>query len=370
MGSPHFLTYTQQPWAETYSEVIDVRSPSEFAEDRIPGAINLPVLDDTERAKVGTIYKQVCPFTARKLGAALVAQNISQHLTTHFATKEKDYHPLVYCWRGGQRSNSMALVLMQVGWRVTVLQGGYKTYRAYVRNQLEQLPHKFTYQVLCGLTGSGKTHILRQMAMRGFQVLDLEALANHRGSLLGETWEQENRGVGERIDENSHVSLSPSAQPSQKGFESLLLQQMEHFDPSQPVWVEAESSKIGRVYLPKSLWEQIKQAHCLEVQVPLKARIQWLLQEYPHFTTYPDVLKVKLQYLKSRYGLAKINEWSHLINTGQWECLVSDLLLYHYDPTYTQSMSRCFAPVERILPLADLSDASIDKLLEILAFCP
>jgi tRNA 2-selenouridine synthase len=233
---PPLPTYTKQPWAETYSEIIDVRSPSEYEEDHIPGAINLPVLDDTERAQVGTIYKQDSPFTARKIGAALVSKNISQHLSQHFAAKGKDYHPLIYCWRGGQRSNSMALVLTQIGWRVTLVEGGYKTYRTYVRNQLEQLPEKFTYRILCGLTGSGKTYILRKMHLSGFQVLDLEALGNHRGSLLGEEWD--NR---------------PSPQPSQKYFESLLLQKLQSFNPSETVWVESESNKIGQVYLPISL---------------------------------------------------------------------------------------------------------------------
>lgn len=177
--------YTKLPFTQTYSDIIDVRSQSEFTEDRIIGAINLPVLNDEERAKVGTLYKQ-CPFTARKLGAALVAQNIAQHLTTYFADKEKDYHPLIYCWRGGQRSNSLAMVVSQIGWQVTIIEGGYKTYRAYVREQLEHLPEKFTYRVLAGMTGSGKTHILRHLAALGVQVLDLEGLANHRGSLLGE----------------------------------------------------------------------------------------------------------------------------------------------------------------------------------------
>lgn len=179
---PLLPTYTKQPWTESYSEIIDVRSPSEFAEDHIPGAINLPVLNDAERAEVGTIYKQVCPFNARKIGAAFVSKNISLHLNQHFATKDKNYHPLVYCWRGGQHSLSMALVLAQIGWQVKLLEGGYKTYRAYVRHQMEYLPEKFTYQVLCGLAGSGKTRILRQMRLtRNTQVLDLEALANHRG---------------------------------------------------------------------------------------------------------------------------------------------------------------------------------------------
>lgn len=341
--------YTQQPWAETYSEIIDVRSPSEFAEDHMPRAINLPVLDDAERALVGTIYKQVCPFTARKTGAALVAKNISQHLIEHFDSKEKDYRPLVYCWRGGQRSNSMALVLTQIGWQVTVLQGGYKTYRTYVRDQLQQLPEQFTYKLLCGLTGSGKTYILRQLPQRGAQVLDLEGLANHRGSLLGEEWEGK-----------------PAPQPLQKYFESLLLQQLQSFDASQPVWVESESNKIGRVYLPQSLWERMKQANCIEIQLPVAARVQFLLQEYPHLVTHPDVLKAKLQLLKSRYGREKLNQWYQLIDAGQWEIFVQDVLQSHYDPTYTQSMGRDFTRVERVLSVPDLSAASIDKLVDAL----
>lgn len=344
LRSPNF---TQQPWKEFYSEIIDVRSESEFAEDHLPGAINLPVLDDVERAKVGTIYKQVSPFEARKVGAAIVAKNIAVHLDSHFATKEKNYHPLVYCWRGGQRSNSIALVLNQIGWQATVLQGGYKTYRTYVREQLEQLPEKFTYQVLSGLTGSGKTHILRQLAKRGVQVLDLENLANHRGSLLGQEWEGQ---------------LSP--QPSQKGFESLLMQSLQGFDVSKQVWVEAESNKIGQVYLPPSLWQKMKQASCVEVELPIAARIEWLLQEYPHLVTHPDILKRKLEHLKSRYGREKIEEWYCLIDAGKWEALVGDLLNSHYDPAYSKSIGNCYNRVEQKLQIADLSAASVDVWLD------
>ncbi len=338
--------YTQQPWAETYSEIIDVRSVNEYTEDHFPGAINLPVLNDAERAEVGTIYKQ-CPFTARKIGAALVAKNISQHLTEHFASKEKDYRPLLYCWRGGQRSNSMAIVLAQIGWRVKVLQGGYKTYRAYVRDQLQHLPEQFTYQVLCGLTGSGKTHILHRLRQQQVQVLDLEGLANHRGSLLGEEWEG-------KIQQ----------QPAQKYFESLLLQQLQTFDPSKPVWVESESNKIGQVYLPQSLWQKMKQAACVEIQLPLAARVQFLLQAYPHLVTHSDLLKAKIELLKSRHGRQKLNQWYQMIDTGKWEAFVKDLLEYHYDPTYSQSMDRDFTRVERVLSLPDLSDSSVDSLLD------
>lgn len=340
---------TQQPWKEFYSEIIDVRSESEFAEDHLPGAINLPVLDDVERAKVGTIYKQVSPFEARKVGAAIVARNIAVHLDSHFAAKSKNYHPLVYCWRGGQRSNSIALVLNQIGWQATVLEGGYKTYRTYVREQLEQLPEKFNYQILSGLTGSGKTHILRQLAKRGVQVLDLEGLANHRGSLLGQEWEGK---------------LSP--QPSQKGFESLLMQALQNFDVSKMVWVEAESNKIGQIYLPPSLWQKMKQASCVEVELPIAARIEWLLQEYPHLVTHPDILKRKLEHLKSRYGREKIEDWYCLIDAGKWEALVGDLLLHHYDPAYNKSIGQCYNRVERKLQIVDLSTANVEALLDVL----
>lgn len=339
---PPSPVYIEQYWPKTYSEIIDVRSPSEFTADHIPVAINLPVLDDAERAEVGTIYKQ-CPFTARKVGAALVAQNISQHLTRHLASKAKDYHPLVYCWRGGQRSNSMASVLAQIGWQVTVLQGGYKTYRAYVRTQLEQVPQKFTYRALCGLTGTGKTVILQRLVQQGAQVLDLEDLAKHRGSLLGEQWE--------------------APQPSQKYFESLLLQKLHSFDPRKPVWIEAESSKIGSIYLPRSLWQNMTQASCIEIQMPLASRIQLLMQEYTHLGAHPDALKAKLQQLKPRYGKERLSKWNHLIDTSQGEALVGDLLQRHYDPAYTQALQKCYAKVDRVLFLSSLSDANVATLI-------
>jgi tRNA 2-selenouridine synthase len=340
-------TYTQQPWTQTYSEIIDVRSPSEFAEDRIPGAINLPVLNDTERAKVGKIYKQVSSFEARKIGAALIAKNISCYLQQHFSSKPKDYHPLIYCWRGGQRSLSMGLVLSQIGWQVTLLEGGYKAYRAYVRQQIDTLPQTFTYRILCGLTGSGKTYILRQMRDRGAQVLDLEALANHRGSLFGDEWQNQ-----------------PSPQPSQKYFESLLLEQLQTFNPHKPVWVESESLKIGKLYLPQSLWQKMRQAICVEICLPVTARVQFLLQEYQHLVNNLDLLKTKIARLKSYYGWKKLNYWYQLIDNGNLEEFVRDILECHYDPTYKKSLLRDFKKVERFLSIPDLSPHSINNLLD------
>lgn len=344
---PALLRYTKEPYKETYSEIIDVRSSSEFAEDHIPGAINLPVLNDTERAEVGTIYKHFSPFQARKIGAAIVSKNIARYLNEHFANKEKNYQPLVYCWRGGQRSASLAMVLSQIGWRVTLLEGGYKTYRSYVRQQLDDLPHQFTYKILCGLTGSGKTHILRKMGQRGFQVLDLEALANHRGSLLGEEW----RG-------------KPSPQPAQKFFESQLLQALQSLNSHQTVWVESESNKIGQVYLPQSLWKRMKQSNCLEIKVPLNARVEFLLQEYPHLIKNPEFLKTKLEQLKSTCGWKKISQWYQMIDNQDWELFVKDMLKSHYDATYRKSIQLNFNQVERVISLSDLSDSSINNLLD------
>ncbi len=168
-----------------FDAVIDVRSPAEFADDHIPGAVNLPVLNDDERVQVGTVYKQVHPFEARKLGAAMVSRNIARHLDEHFAGHPNGYRPLVYCWRGGQRSGSLATVLGQIGFRVTVLAGGYKTYRGEVLDGLRDAAERVQLRVLAGRTGSGKTAVLRAVAAAGGQTLDLEELACHRGSLLG-----------------------------------------------------------------------------------------------------------------------------------------------------------------------------------------
>lgn len=344
---PASLRYTKEPHKETYSEIIDVRSSSEFAEDCIPGAINLPVLNDAERAEIGTIYKQFSPFQARKIGAAIVAKNISQHLNEHFANKDKNYQPLIYCWRGGQRSASLAIVLSQIGWRVTLLEGGYKTYRSYVRQQLEDLPPKFNYKVLCGLAGSGKTHILRKMRQRGFQVLDLEALANHRGSLLGEEWKNK-----------------PSPQPPQKYFETQLLLELQRFNPQETVWIESESSKIGQVYLPQSLCKRMKQSSCIEIKLPFSARVEFLLQEYPHLINNPEILKIKLEKLKSSCGWKKIVQWYHMIDNQDWESLVKDMLESHYDPTYIKSMEVNFHQIESSISLVDLSHRSIDNWLD------
>ncbi len=335
---------TDYPWSYPFTEVIDVRSPSEFAMDHVPGAINLPVLDDRQRAEVGTLYQQQSPFVARKLGAALVSQNLAKHLKQYFLDKPKDYFPAIYCWRGGQRSNSMAMVLTQIGWRTGLLSGGYKTYRTYVRSQLDVIPKHFKFQILCGLTGTAKTDILRTLRQQGANVLDLEALAHHRGSLLG-------RGGN-------------PPQPSQKAFESSLLKSLTPFQPNIPVWVEAESNKIGQVFIPNLLWQRLKESPCVEIQASLDSRVQYLQQNYPYFVQNLPELLVQLQPLKRRYGHAQFQQWGEWITQKDIPRLVRSLLEVHYDPTYRRSMAYQYPNPIRQIQVEDLSVTTIKQLAQ------
>lgn len=307
---------------DTYSAIIDVRSPGEHALDRVPGARNWPVLDDRERALIGTEYTQVSPFMARKRGAVLVARNIARHLDREALDLPKDWRPLVYCWRGGQRSGAMATVLAQIGFRVDVLEGGYQAYRRAVIAAVDTLPARLHWTVLCGRTGTGKSRLLRALARRGAQVLDLEALANHRGSVLG---------------------LVPGqVQPGQKQFESRLYDAMRRFDPSRPVWVESESRTIGALRLPGPLHEALHAADCVRLDTPLPLRVALLLDDYAHFVGSPALLIDRLDALRPLRGHACVERWQTALRAGQVGEVVADLLALHYDPGYDRSMARHF----------------------------
>lgn len=290
---------------------------------------------------MGTIYKQESPFAARKIGAALISRHIADYLDEHFWDKDKDYQPLVYCWRGGTRSQSLGLVLAQIGWSVTVMTGGYKTYRTQVRQELAQLPSQFQYRLVKGFTGVGKTAILQHLAQQGAQVLDLEAIANHRGSLLGQP-----------------QGAIAQPQPSQKWFESLLLQKFQTFKRDQILWLEAESSTIGKLHIPPQLWHQMKTAPSVQIHLPLAVRVTRLLQQYVDFIEHPDRLKQQLSRLKYRYGQAKVQQWYDLIDREQWRELVSDLLTYHYDRAYHRSLQHQ-TPSHYELTLTNLSEAAL-----------
>jgi tRNA 2-selenouridine synthase len=311
------VTVAQLP---SFDEVIDVRSPSEFADDHIPGAINCPVLSDEERERVGTLYKQVSPFEARKVGGALVARNIAHHLETLFQDRPKNWRPLIYCWRGGQRSGAMATIFSQVGWATGQLQGGYKAYRHEVRRELDELPPTLRFKVLCGPTGSGKSRLLTALKQSGHQVLDLEALAQHRGSVLG--------------------AQPDTPQPAQKWFDSQLLEELKALSPSHPVYIESESKKIGLISLPDALFAAMHGSDCLVVEVPLAERVRFLQEDYNFFLQHPETLVHQLGFLKGRHPNSVLQDWAEFAHSGRFTELVEQLLTLHYDPLYWHSMER------------------------------
>jgi len=311
---------------DEFDAVIDARSESEFAEDHLPGAVNWPSLSDAERAEVGTQYKQISAFDARKRGAALVAANIARHLDREMPGKSKDWSPLVYCWRGGKRSGALALVLDQIGFRTRVLAGGYREYRRAVVAALEQLPAGYAFRVVCGPTGSGKSRLLQALAAEGAQVLDLETLANHRGSVLG---------------------LVPgSRQPSQKAFDSAVWDALRRLDTTRPVFIESESKKIGDLRVPEALVARMRASPCVWLELALDQRVRLLLAEYEFFVSDIEAFCSRLDALRELRGRSVVAGWQAAARAGEAATVVRDLLMAHYDPIYRQSLRRNFPQVE------------------------
>lgn len=310
---------------DEFDTVIDARSESEYAQDCLPGAVNWPTLDDDERHRVGTEYKQVSAFTAKKRGAALAARNIADHIERHVLDKPREWRPLVYCWRGGSRSNSLALVLDQIGFRVHRLEGGYQHYRRAVVGALDVLPLQFEYRVVCGTTGSGKSRLLQVLRLQGAQVIDLEALANHRGSVLG---------------------LVPGEhQPGQKRFESRVWDVLRRLDPARPVYIESESKKVGDLRVPQALVERMRASPCLQLELPLDARVALLNVEYDFFVRDTEAFCARLDALRTLRGHALVDRWQAAARADGTAQVVRELLIEHYDPIYLQSMARNFAGI-------------------------
>jgi tRNA 2-selenouridine synthase len=321
--NPHILAIAQYAQVRNqFDAIIDVRSPAEFALDHIPGAINYPVLNNEERAQIGTLYKQVSPFAAKKLGAAMVSRNIAQHLEQSMIDNPREWRPLIYCWRGGERSGAFTHILNRIGWKAMQLESGYQGFRRVVIDDLDLAAKQFHFQVICGMTGSGKTRILHELQSLGAQVLDLEGLAIHRGSVLGNEPNIE--------------------QPSQKGFETALWNALQSLNPSKPVLIESESKKVGGVHIPDPLMEKIRNGICIELRSSLPTRVSWLLHDYSHFLQNTTQFKEKLSLLTSRYGKVQIAEWFDQIDAGDFNTLVTDLLVKHYDPAYQSSIVRNF----------------------------
>ncbi len=323
-----------------FDDIIDVRAPAEYADDHIPGAISLPVLDDAERAEVGTIYKQVSPFTARKVGAALVARNASVHLQGPLAEKSGAWKPLVYCWRGGQRSGSFASILGQIGWRVDVIAGGYKAWRALVVQALYDIPVASPVVVLDGNTGSAKTDVLKRLPGLGVQVIDLEGLARHRGSLFG------------------HM---PGGQPSQKAFEVALAMEMARLDPARPVVVEAESSKVGDCRVPPQLWKAMVAAPRVAIVAPLAARADYLTRAYADMVEDAGRLAGVIELFRMSHSHEQVDAWRAMAGAGAFSELAASLMQQHYDPRYDRHRERMAVPLVE-LRVAGLGEVELDDL--------
>ena len=323
---------------EQYDSIIDVRSESEYALDHIPGAINCPVLNDDQRIEVGTLYKQTSAFEAKKIGAALVAENIALHLKHKFRDQPREWKPLIYCWRGGNRSGAMAHILAKIGWPVHQLDGGYKEYRRFITQQIDQQAQALSFQVICGPTGSGKSRLLQTLAAQGAQVLDLEKLAAHRGSVLGH--------------------LPTESQPTQKMFDSRIWQTLRYYVAERPVYVESESKKIGNCRVPELLMEKMRASSCIALKLSTEQRVKLLMEDYAHFVQQPNLLTLQLDHLLTLHGREKINRWHAMANSGELESLVLELLVEHYDPAYLRSIQRNFSKLDSAASVA-LPDISI-----------
>lgn len=331
---------------ERFDTVIDARSEAEYAEDHLPGAVNWPSLDNQERHEVGTIYKQVSPFEARKRGAALVAANIARHIQREVLDKGKDWQPLVYCWRGGKRSGSLALILGQIGFRVSVVEGGYKAFRSAVLGALPALAQRLHYRVVCGPTGAGKTRLLHALERAGAQVLDLERLASHRSSVLG--------------------LIPGQPQPTQKAFDTLVWDRLRRFDPARPVFVESESRKVGNVAVPEPLIERMRASDCLRLELTDDERVALLLEDYDFFVRDPAFFCQRLAALAELRGKAVVQGWQDEVAAGRIENVVRELLLTHYDPGYAASIRRNFSRYEAA-PVIAPRDRSVAAMQELAA---
>jgi tRNA 2-selenouridine synthase len=329
------------PQLDQFDCIIDARSESEYALDHIPGAINCPVLGDEERIRIGTMYKQVNAFEAKKIGAALVAKNIARHIETLWVDKPREWKPLIYCWRGGNRSGSLAHILAKIGWPAIQLDGGYKAYRAHVSAALAETP-AVDFRVICGTTGSGKSRLLEVLDSIGAQVLDLEQLAAHRGSVLG--------------------NLPSCPQPSQKMFESMIWAKLRSFDPARPVFVESESKKVGQLRVPDAVMEKMRKSPCISLSLSRPNRVRLLMEDYHHFTDSPESLNTQLDCLVKLHGREKIASWQAMANGGEMPLLVDQLLVEHYDPAYLRSIDRNFLQFGEA-EIVELADIGTDDFL-------
>lgn len=318
--------------------VVDVRSPSEYEEDHLPGAINLPVLDDGERDRVGTTYHQESTFEARREGAKEICRNAPDLIDEIDRRVDPERPVLLYCWRGGNRSRSLSVILDRIGYNVHRLEGGYKAYRKTVHGFFENRDWQGPLVTIYGYTGSGKTKLLDRLAREGASTVDLEGAANHRGSAFGGI------GLGE--------------QPSQKAFERSVHEQVAGADP--PVYVEGESRKIGRRTIPDPFFEELIEPPRVWVETSLERRVENICEDYP-WPECREPLIDAVGNLKERMGKDTVSSLQQSLREGDLRPVVRELLESYYDPAYEKS---CPDPEEFDLRLqGDDLKATTEELL-------
>ncbi len=319
--------------------VLDVRTPGEFAQGHLPGAHNLPLFSNEERAEIGTLYKQAGRKAAMLRGFDLVGPKLRRMVEAAQAFVVGD-EVLVHCWRGGMRSESVAWLLAFAGYRVGTLRGGYKAFRRYV---LEAFAQPRAVRLLGGMTGAGKTDVLHTLAGRGEQVIDLEALACHKGSVFGH--------------------LGEPAQPSQEQFENELAMQWRVLDASRPVWIEDESRRIGRLLVPGGLWAQMQQAEVFVLDVPFEVRVERLVRAYGRYDTARLVEAIGA--IGKRLGSLRAKQARQAVSDGALYDACRRLLAY-YDKAYRYHLEQRDTTKRHrvLLPASPTPDTLADRLLE------
>ncbi|MDC3149064.1 tRNA 2-selenouridine(34) synthase MnmH [Alphaproteobacteria bacterium] len=325
---------------QEYNIIIDVRTPLEFKEDHIPNSINYPVLTNKQRHEIGIEYKENS-FLAKKVGASIISSNISKIINKiKFDKKQKI---LIYCWRGGLRSLSLYLVLKQIGYDVTLLDGGYKNYRRFVVKFFETSCEKYKFNQIMGVTGVGKTLFIKELS-KSYQVIDFEGLANHKGSILG--------------------NIPNKNQPSQKYFETLIYEKLNSFNSRKNIWVEAESIKVGKLSIPSKIWKNMPLGKNVKVISSLEERVRFILKDYKYFTNTPTLMKEALKVLKKIIPKEEFLMIEENLKKEKYFQFVKSLIEYHYDRAYKKTRAESVSNIFNEIYLDKINLLNIKKAIK------
>ena len=325
---------------QEYNIIIDVRTPLEFKEDHIPNSINYPVLTNKQRHEIGIEYKENS-FLAKKVGASIISSNISKIINKiKFDKKQKI---LIYCWRGGLRSLSLYLVLKQIGYDVTLLDGGYKNYRRFVVKFFETSCEKYKFNQIMGVTGVGKTLFIKELS-KNYQVIDFEGLANHKGSILG--------------------NIPNKNQPSQKYFETLIYEKLNSFNSKKNIWVEAESIKVGKLSIPSKIWKNMPLGKNVKVISSLEERVRFILKDYKYFTNTPTLMNEALKVLKKIIPKEEFLMIEENLKKKEYFQFVKSLIEYHYDRAYKKTRAENVSNIFNEIYLDKINLLNIKKAIK------